>query len=73
MLARRVPHGPNRSPLRCMAQADQTCILTRASTFQFNAAVEQALHLASSPDARTLPGFKLHKDTHPLNLPDKPS
>lgn len=27
--------------------------------FQFNAAVEQGVHLAWSPDARTLPGFKL--------------
>jgi hypothetical protein len=26
--------------------------------FQFNAAVEQGVHLAWSPDARTLPGFK---------------
>lgn len=26
--------------------------------FQFKAAVEQGVHLASSPDARTLPGFK---------------
>lgn len=26
--------------------------------FQFNAAVEQGVHLARSPDARTLPGFK---------------
>ncbi|SAK50529.1 ParB-like protein [Caballeronia ptereochthonis] len=29
--------------------------------FQFNAVVEQSIHLASSPDARTLPGFKLQK------------
>lgn len=50
----------------------RTRIPTWTNEFQFNAAVEQAAHLASSPDARTLPGFKLHKVVNPAK-PTKPS
>ncbi|MFL9912393.1 ParB-like protein [Paraburkholderia sp. RL17-337-BIB-A] len=40
------------------AEFYRTRIPTWTNEFQFNAAVEQGVHLASSPDARTLPGFK---------------
>jgi hypothetical protein len=40
------------------AEFYRTRIPMWANEFQFNAAVEQGVHLASSPDARTLPGSK---------------